>query len=140
MYQVHCKVWNLQAEPGTAETGKVGEAADPAKRLRNQFNFSERGAQTTYFQPRERETSTDTPETVEASGTCSHWEIYDAYVADQKMQRQQVRDQGGPAYLGDLQLWKVKRPGQLWRISFLGDLTVTICLQTLKTDLKVLTC
>jgi len=27
----------------------------------------------------------------EASGACSHWEIYDAYVADQKLQRQQVR-------------------------------------------------
>ena len=94
-FKVHETVWNLQAEPSTAESSKGGEAADPAERLRNQFNFSERGAQTTYFQLRERETSTDTPETVEASGTCSHWEIYDAYVADQRMQRQQVREQGG---------------------------------------------
>ena len=92
--------WNVvKAEPSTAKSGRGAEAADPAKRLRNQFNFSERGAQTTYFQPQERETSTDAPETAEASGTCSRWEIYDAYVADQKLQRQQVREiQEGPAY------------------------------------------
>jgi len=81
----------LQAEPSTTESGTGGEGGDAAKRLRNQFNFSERGAQTTYFPPRERETSTDSPETAEAVGACSHWEIYDAYVADQKLQRQQAR-------------------------------------------------
>jgi dynein intermediate chain 1 len=87
----------LQAETSTTDSGTGGESGDAAKRLRNQFNFSERGAQTTYFPPRERETSTDTPETAEAVGACSQWEIFDAYVADQKLQRQQARILCGPA-------------------------------------------
>lgn len=67
------------------------DATSNGKRLRNQFNFSERGIQTTFYPPRERGTNTEVPEIAEASGTCSQWEIYDAYVADQLMQKQQVR-------------------------------------------------
>lgn len=73
--------------------GQADSATDlnsSGKRLRNQFNFSERGIQTSFFPPRERGTSTEIPETVEASGACSQWEVFDAYVADQRQQRQQV--------------------------------------------------
>lgn len=74
---------SLQANAGT-------DASNNGKRLRNQFNFSERGIQTVFYLPRERGTNTEDPESAEAAGTCSRWEIYDAYSADQKQQRQQV--------------------------------------------------
>ena len=72
------------------EAGAGVAEAMPQKRLRNQFNFSERGVQTAYFPPKERGTGTDLPENDESSGSCSQWEIYDAYIADQKLQRQQA--------------------------------------------------
>ena len=78
----------LQAEGGDAAIQIDGSS--PAKRLRNQFNFSERGAQTIWYPLKQRGTCTDLPEIEEASGSCSQWEIYDAYAADQKQQRQQV--------------------------------------------------
>ena len=74
----------LLQNDSTADTGHKG------KRLRNQFNFSERGIQTTFYPPRERGTNTELPEMAEASGTCSQWDIYDAYDADLLQQRQQV--------------------------------------------------
>lgn len=81
---------SLQVRVRTADSG-TGPAEDSSsKRLRNQFNFSERGAQTNYFPPKERGANTDPPETAQSSGSCSRWEIYDAYIADQKQQRLQV--------------------------------------------------
>lgn len=77
--------FSLQAEDGAENEGTAA-----ARLLRNQFNFSERGAQTSYFAPKERSISTETPPTAETSGACSSWEIYDSYLQDQRQQRQQV--------------------------------------------------
>lgn len=44
------------------------EPPDDSKQLRNQFNFSERAAQTVNFLPRERETFTEPPPTATVSG------------------------------------------------------------------------
>lgn len=78
----------LQAEGGDSAV-QPGEL-NPANRLRNQFNFSERGAQTTWYPLKQRGTSTDLPKIEEASSSCSQWEIYEAYAADYKQQRRQV--------------------------------------------------
>ena len=81
----------MQAEAsGKAEGGTAPDGAAPARQLRNQFNFSERGAQTLYYGMRARGTDTEMPPTAEMSGGCSHWEIYDAYIADQQQLRLQV--------------------------------------------------
>ena len=55
------------------------EGPDDSKQLRNQFNFSERAAQTTYHALRDRETYTEPPPKANVSGSCSQWEIYDEY-------------------------------------------------------------
>lgn len=65
-----------------------GEAAERDARLRNQFNFADRAAQMGHQVPRERSTMTELPPTASASGSCSRWEIFEAYVADQERQRQ----------------------------------------------------
>lgn len=51
-------------------------------RLLNQFLFNDRVAQTSYDQRREKGTITEPPGITNASGSCSQWEIYDAYMAD----------------------------------------------------------
>lgn len=48
--------------------GGESEPPDDSKQLRNQFNFSERAAQTVNFLPRERETFTEPPPTATVSG------------------------------------------------------------------------
>ena len=48
--------------------GGEGEGPDDSKQLRNQFNFSERAAQTIDFPLRDRETYTDPPPTETVSG------------------------------------------------------------------------
>ncbi|KAK9796666.1 hypothetical protein WJX73_002635 [Symbiochloris irregularis] len=63
------------------------EGADPNTVLRNQFNFSERGAQTASHPPRERGTNTEAPPVVSVGGSTSHWVAYDAYLADQERQK-----------------------------------------------------
>ncbi|DBB04306.1 TPA: Dynein, 78 kDa intermediate chain, flagellar outer arm [Trebouxia sp. C0004] len=67
----------------------AAEGPDDSRQLRNQFNFSERAAQTLNYPMRDRETTTEPPPTASFSGTCSQWEIYDAYIADQEKQRAQ---------------------------------------------------
>jgi dynein intermediate chain 1 len=46
------------------------EGPDDSKQLRNQFNFSERAAQTTNYPLRDRETYTEPPPTATVSGQC----------------------------------------------------------------------
>lgn len=62
----------FQAEMDKAQAhgDKDGEADGPddSKQLRNQFNFSERAAQTVYYALRDRETYTEPPPTVTISG------------------------------------------------------------------------
>lgn len=73
------------------EDGAPAEGPDDSKQLRNQFNFSERAAQTTYNALRDRETYTEPPPTVTMSGECSQWRIYDEYIKD--MERQKLEEQ-----------------------------------------------
>lgn len=59
-------------------------AYDDSKELRNQFNFSERAAQTSSLQPKDKATITEPPPTLSVTGTCCQSVIYDAYVEDQE--------------------------------------------------------
>jgi len=68
----------------------AGEGPDDSKQLRNQFNFSERASQTTYFPLRDRETYTDPPPTATVNGSCTQWEIYDEYIKD--LERQKIEE------------------------------------------------
>merc|ERR1712232_787653 len=57
------------------------EKENPSKNpLRNQFNFSERAAQTKNSVLRERAWTTEPPPTTGFSQTVTHWEIYDEYI------------------------------------------------------------
>lgn len=49
------------------------EAPDDSRQLRNQFNFSERAAQTVNFPLRNRETFTEPPPTKTVQGACQRW-------------------------------------------------------------------
>lgn len=49
---------------------------------RNQFNYTERAAQTFVPQTKTRVISTEPPHTTQASGSMSQWSIYDAYMAE----------------------------------------------------------
>jgi len=63
-------------------------ALGQARGLRNQFNFSERTSQTLNIGLRERGTMTEPPPSVEYSGQSTQWEMYDAYMEDQKRKRE----------------------------------------------------
>merc|ERR1712151_341040 len=57
------------------------EKENPSKNpLRNQFNFSERAAQTKNSVLRERGWTTEPPPTTGFCGTTTQWEIYDQYI------------------------------------------------------------
>lgn len=66
-----------------------GEGTVDSKALRNQFNFSERAAQTQNNPNRDRDTSTEPPPTAAFNASCTQWEIYDAYMEDQTRQHVQ---------------------------------------------------
>ena len=91
-----------------------------ARRLRNQFNSVDRGAQTGHQPPKDRQTMTEAPPTATAGGSCSKWEIYNAYVEDHERQKQQeeiakqralVARKGGAA--GSVQVQVGGRPEQV---------------------------
>lgn len=79
----------FQAEVDKAHHDKRDDedAPDDSKQLRNQFNFSERAAQTINYPLRDRETFTEPPPTATISGTCSQWGIYDEYIHDLERQK-----------------------------------------------------
>jgi hypothetical protein len=64
---------------------------DDSKELRNQFNFSERAAQTSSLYPKDKMMITEPPPTLEISGTCCQFVIYDEYVKDQERIEHQDR-------------------------------------------------
>eukprot|EP01023_Acetabularia_acetabulum_P022891 TRINITY_DN22470_c0_g1_i5.p1 TRINITY_DN22470_c0_g1~~TRINITY_DN22470_c0_g1_i5.p1 ORF type:complete len:678 (-),score=142.08 TRINITY_DN22470_c0_g1_i5:229-2262(-) len=70
------------------EEGTETEAPDDSKQLRNQFNFTERAAQTFNLPIRERDTVTEPPPTALFSGRCTQFDIYDEYIKDQTRQKQ----------------------------------------------------
>lgn len=54
----------------------AGDGPDDSRQLRNQFNFSERAAQTLNYPMRDRETTTEPPPTASFSGTCSQVTLF----------------------------------------------------------------
>ncbi|XP_067938269.1 dynein intermediate chain 2, ciliary-like isoform X3 [Watersipora subatra] len=65
-------------EDGTSPEPKTGGA----KKLTNQFNYSERASQTYNNPYRERGTATEPPPRATYSSNASQWEIFDAYQED----------------------------------------------------------
>lgn len=66
---IFCQVDKAKKEK--REEGTDADGPDDSRQLRNQFNFSERAAQTLNYPMRDRETSTEPPPTASFSGTCS---------------------------------------------------------------------
>merc|ERR1719199_1264129 len=60
--------------------------------LRNQFNFSERAAQTKNPVYRERAWATEPPATTGFSATVTQWDIYDQYLRDIEAQKNQEKE------------------------------------------------
>jgi len=60
--------------------------------LRNQFNFSERAAQTKNPVLRERSWTTEPPPSTGFVGTVTQWEIYDQYMREIEAQREKERE------------------------------------------------
>ena len=88
---LHAEPSSSGLPPGAAAahaSATIGEDDAAAARLRNQFNFVDRAAQTGHCAARERGSMTEPPPTASASGSCSRWEIFQAYVQDQDRQRQ----------------------------------------------------
>lgn len=69
-----------------------GDGAQDDRALKNQFNFSERAAQTTNNPLRDREVSTEPPPTTEFAANVTHWDIFDAYVEDLERQMNAKKD------------------------------------------------
>lgn len=70
-------------ENETHDAAVGGEEEDSGDVLRNQFNFSERAAQTFNNPYRHREDQTEPPPRDDFSASANQWEIFDAYQADQ---------------------------------------------------------
>ena len=66
-----CPVQVDKAKKEKREEGTDADGPDDSRQLRNQFNFSERAAQTLNYPMRDRETTTEPPPTASFSGTCS---------------------------------------------------------------------
>ncbi|KAI8853975.1 WD40-repeat-containing domain protein [Chytridium lagenaria] len=72
----------------------------PKGPLRNQFNFSERAAQSTNNPYRERSTNTEPPPQKVFSYTVNQWSIFDAYLEDFQLKEKLAKDKAkgsGPA-------------------------------------------
>ena len=73
-----------------AAISKATEADEQeAKQYRNQFNFTERAAQTYNQGTRDRMAATEPPTVLTYSGSTTQWDIYDAYMKDQAAQQLQ---------------------------------------------------
>merc|ERR1719183_176357 len=69
------------------------DAEKPEKNpLRNQFNFSERAAQTKNSVLREKGWTTEPPPTTPFSATVTQWEIYDQYIQEIEAQKNQDKE------------------------------------------------
>jgi len=64
---------------------------------RNQFNFSERAAQTCAAPMKDRAVSTAPPDTVEFGATATRWDMYDAYKDEFARLQSEAEAGGGPA-------------------------------------------
>ncbi|KAF5835756.1 flagellar outer dynein arm intermediate chain 1 [Dunaliella salina] len=89
------------------------EAPDDSRQLRNQFNFSDRAAQTINYPLKDRETFTEPPPTRTIQGSCTQWGIYDEYIKDLERQRveEQLKSKGGRAKTQERQGQKHQEEG-----------------------------
>ncbi|GBG92562.1 hypothetical protein CBR_g56035 [Chara braunii] len=76
--------------PGETEPPKRrGSMEDDFKTLRNEFNFSERAAQTVNNSLRDRGIETEPPHLADENALATQWVIFDSYMEDQESQRAQ---------------------------------------------------
>jgi dynein intermediate chain 1 len=78
-----------EAQQEAAEAGEEDTGDDAPKTGKNQFNYSERAAQTFNSTMRSRGVATEPPPVVQFFATATQWEIFDSYMTDYKKQLQQ---------------------------------------------------
>lgn len=78
-----------EAAQEALEAGEEDVDAEAPKTGKNQFNYSERAAQTFNNSLRSRGVATEPPPVVQFFATVTQWEIYDAYVTEYKKQLQE---------------------------------------------------
>jgi len=76
-----------EAAQEAQDAGEEDIEADAPKTGKNQFNYSERAAQTFNNVLRSRGVATQPPPVVQFSATVTQWDIYDAYMQDLKAQQ-----------------------------------------------------
>jgi len=90
---------NMKAAQEAIEKQNAEASGDEDEKLedvRNDFNFAERGLQTTNNPPKAKGTMTVPPPAVGFSATATQWEIYDAYVTDLENQaKEKLRQEKG---------------------------------------------
>eukprot|EP00744_Colponema_vietnamica_P002264 GILI01003588.1.p1 GENE.GILI01003588.1~~GILI01003588.1.p1 ORF type:complete len:684 (+),score=215.38 GILI01003588.1:90-2141(+) len=101
------KLQAIEAELGEGGDGDEEKSVHDISKstLRNQFNFSERAAQTFNNPVRERGIATEPPPTFEFSRSVTQWEIYDTYMEDierlklvkEKVETEEDKDKKGKA-------------------------------------------
>ncbi|KAI8893857.1 WD40-repeat-containing domain protein [Globomyces pollinis-pini] len=109
-YLIYNNVEEAEANTGTETQGEgEGEGAEKAAIMnlaiaeleegkkakgpvRNQFNFSERAAQTVNNPSRERYTNTEPPPQRAFSDTVNQWSIFDAYMEDIQMKEKSAKE------------------------------------------------
>ena len=64
------------------EVEKASELDQQLENTKNQFNYSERAAQTFNFPQRQNETNTEPPPVTNFGSTVNQWQIYDGYTID----------------------------------------------------------
>eukprot|EP01034_Spumella_vulgaris_P022765 gene22765-28926_t len=78
-----------EAEQEAKEAGDEEIETEAPKSGKNQFNYSERAAQTFNNFPKSRGVATEPPPVVQFFATVTQWDIYDAYMQDYKNQLQE---------------------------------------------------
>jgi dynein intermediate chain 1 len=78
-----------EAAQEALDAGEEDIEAEAPKTGKNQFNYSERAAQTFNNTLRSRGVATEPPPVVQFFATVTQWEIYDAYMLDYKKQLQE---------------------------------------------------
>jgi dynein intermediate chain 1 len=75
-----------EAAQEAADAGEENIEAEAPKTGKNQFNYSDRAAQTFNNSLRSRGVATEPPPVVQFAATVAQWEIFDAYMLDYKKQ------------------------------------------------------
>lgn len=75
-----------EAAQEASEAGEEDIEAEAPKTGKNQFNYSERAAQTFNNMTKNRGVATEPPPVVQFFATVTQWDIYDAYMADYRKQ------------------------------------------------------